>query len=192
MTCYIIFPMMFGMACTARPLIDFLLTEKWLPSVRIMQYACVYYAAMPISLVLGQLLYGIRKGSDRVVLELVRMVLMTLALYVVSVLLSRSIEELMMARALITILLVFLYLVITARYISYTAMEILYDIGRPLLASAVVSIAAYSIVGVIHNSLLTLILVGAVSGTLYLILSRILKIQEYREITQIFWKWKNR
>jgi O-antigen/teichoic acid export membrane protein len=64
MTCYIIFPMMFGMACTARPLIDFLLTEKWLPSVRIMQYACVYYAAMPISLVLGQLLYGIRKGSD--------------------------------------------------------------------------------------------------------------------------------
>jgi hypothetical protein len=71
-------------------------------------------------------------------------------------------------------------------------MEILYDIGRPLLASAVVSIAAYSIVGVIHNSLLTLILVGAVSGTLYLILSRILKIQEYREITQIFWKWKNR
>ncbi|MCE5342988.1 MAG: lipopolysaccharide biosynthesis protein [Eubacteriales bacterium] len=192
MTCYIIFPLMLGMVSTARPLIVLLLTDKWLPSVEIMQYACIYYAALPISLVLGQLLYGIRKGRERVVIELVRLVLMTLALVVVSIVMHRSIVELMMVRALITLFIAVLYIALTIRILNYSTKEILYDIGRPLLASAVIAVAAYAIVGVVHNLLLTLVLAVAISGVLYLLLSRLFKIQEYQEIFQLIRKWKNR
>src|SRR5699024_10699461 len=45
---YIIFPLMGGLAGVARPLVQLLLTEKWLPCVPFLQIFCFSFAFWPI------------------------------------------------------------------------------------------------------------------------------------------------
>jgi teichuronic acid exporter len=44
---YLMFPALFGMAVVAEPLIQVLLTEKWLPCVPYMQLSCILFAFTP-------------------------------------------------------------------------------------------------------------------------------------------------
>ena len=48
MSAYILMPCMFGLAAIAKPLVEMLLTEKWLPCVPFLQLACISYALYPI------------------------------------------------------------------------------------------------------------------------------------------------
>ena len=45
---YVMLPLMAGLAVCAQPLIRLLLTEKWLPCVPFLQVFCVYYAFFPL------------------------------------------------------------------------------------------------------------------------------------------------
>lgn len=47
-SCYVMMPLMAGLAVCAQPLIRLLLTEKWLPCVPYMQIFCAYYAFWPL------------------------------------------------------------------------------------------------------------------------------------------------
>lgn len=46
-SCYIIFPMMIGMAAVASPLVKLLLTEKWIGCVPFLQMACIFWMFQP-------------------------------------------------------------------------------------------------------------------------------------------------
>lgn len=48
MSAYIVFPMMAGLAAVAEPLVELLLTEKWLPCVPYMQIYCFTLAFYPV------------------------------------------------------------------------------------------------------------------------------------------------
>lgn len=45
---YVIVPVMFGLAAVSEPVVQLLLTEKWLPCVPYMQWLCIANAAVPI------------------------------------------------------------------------------------------------------------------------------------------------
>ncbi len=45
---FVMFPLMFGIAATAKPIVLLVFTEKWVDVVVIMQIACVWYAFNPI------------------------------------------------------------------------------------------------------------------------------------------------
>ena len=45
---FIMFPLMFGLAVCAEPLIRLLLTDKWIAAVPFMQMACVLYSSYPL------------------------------------------------------------------------------------------------------------------------------------------------
>ena len=45
---FFVFPLMFGLAAVAEPLVKLLLTEKWLPAVPFLQIFCLSYALWPI------------------------------------------------------------------------------------------------------------------------------------------------
>ncbi|MDD3165308.1 MAG: lipopolysaccharide biosynthesis protein [Oscillospiraceae bacterium] len=81
-SCYVIFPLMAGLCLTAVPVITLLLTEKWLPSVPILRWSCLYYTAMPLLMVNVQLQYAIGKNGTRIKIESMRLVLMVAALAV--------------------------------------------------------------------------------------------------------------
>ncbi len=53
---YVMFPLQIGLALVAEPITEFLLTEKWLPSVPYMQIMCVCFCMTPIMTANAQVL----------------------------------------------------------------------------------------------------------------------------------------
>lgn len=63
MSCYIIFPIMIGMAVVAKPLVLVLLTDKWLPMSDLLSVLCVAYMWIPIMVMNNQIL-NVKGRSD--------------------------------------------------------------------------------------------------------------------------------
>lgn len=63
MSCYIIFPIMIGIAVVAKPLIAVLLTDKWLPMSDLLSVLCVAYMWNPIMVLNNQIL-NVKGRSD--------------------------------------------------------------------------------------------------------------------------------
>lgn len=68
MACFVVFPLMMGMAALAKPLIVLMLGEKWLPSVLLLQILCFGLMLDPICNINLNLLYV--KGRSDLVLKL--------------------------------------------------------------------------------------------------------------------------
>lgn len=47
-SCFIVFPVMAGMAAVAQPLVHILLTDKWLGCVPFLQICCIDFAFYPV------------------------------------------------------------------------------------------------------------------------------------------------
>jgi O-antigen/teichoic acid export membrane protein len=56
MACYVIFPLMIGLAVLAKPLILLLLTEKWLPAADLLSIICLAYMWAPVTIINHQII----------------------------------------------------------------------------------------------------------------------------------------
>jgi len=63
MSCYIISPIMIGMAVVAKPLVLVMLTDKWLPMSNLLSVLCVAYILNPIMVLNNQIL-NVKGRSD--------------------------------------------------------------------------------------------------------------------------------
>jgi O-antigen/teichoic acid export membrane protein len=63
MSCYIIFPLMVGLAIMAEPLLLLMLTEKWLPVADLLSILCLAYMWYPVMLINCQIL-NVKGRSD--------------------------------------------------------------------------------------------------------------------------------
>lgn len=63
MSCYLIFPIMIGVAALAKPLIIVVLTEKWLPMTNLLTVLCLGYMWIPIMVLNNQIL-NVKGRSD--------------------------------------------------------------------------------------------------------------------------------
>lgn len=63
MSCYIIFPIMIGIAIVSKPLILILLTDKWLPMSGLLSVLCIAYMWNPIMVLNNQIL-NVKGRSD--------------------------------------------------------------------------------------------------------------------------------
>ena len=66
-SCYVLFPLMVGLAMVSRPLVEIILTEKWLPCVPFLQAYCISYAILPLQSIQEQL-YKAKGRSDIVLI----------------------------------------------------------------------------------------------------------------------------
>lgn len=69
---YIILPVMCGLALVAKPLIELLLTDKWLPCVPYLQIACFTYAFMPLHTANLQAIKAVGRSDIFLKLEIVK------------------------------------------------------------------------------------------------------------------------
>jgi len=63
LSCFIVFPLMVLLAVLAKPLIAFLLTEKWLPAANLLSILCIAYMWYPVSLINNHML-NVKGRSD--------------------------------------------------------------------------------------------------------------------------------
>jgi O-antigen/teichoic acid export membrane protein len=80
---FIAIPTMLCLAATARPVVEFLLTSKWLPCVSYLQILCLLGVVEPFWTLSVRLLLGVGKSSVVLKTTLVRYTLMILGIFLI-------------------------------------------------------------------------------------------------------------
>ncbi len=187
MTAYLIFPIMIGMAVVSEELIVVLLTDKWLPAVRIMQYSCLYYIATPFMLINIQVFYALGHGFLRVKTELIRIGLLLSGLFIFSFGFRCDISGLALVSAVIAVIVAVITYIEVKKILPYSIFEILKDIIKPLISSMIMGILVfvvnYEIAGMTEISILIRLMVDLILGVgAYILFSAIFRIDSFGEI----------
>lgn len=76
MSSFFVFPALFGLAAVAKPLVELIFTEKWLPCVPFLQVACLYYAFWPLHVANLQIVQACGRSDILLRIELIKKVLL--------------------------------------------------------------------------------------------------------------------
>src|SRR5699024_7024212 len=71
----ILFPLMFGLAAIAEPVVKLLLTDKWIGCVPYMQILCIVYALYPINTANLQAIKALGKSDYFLKLEIIKKII---------------------------------------------------------------------------------------------------------------------
>lgn len=176
---YIIFPIMAGLAGVASPMIEFLLTDKWLPSVPFMQIYCFNLAFYPIHTSNLQAINAMGRSDIFLKLEVVKktigLILLGIAIYCFDSPIAIALTGVFSA-----ISSSFINAYPTKKLIDYGYLEQMKDILPPMLAALVVFGIVSSIQLLNLGILITLVLQILVGVLIYVGLSSILKLEAYK------------
>ncbi len=81
-TSFLVFPLMFGLAVVAKPLVLILLTEKWLPCVPYLQLSCITFSFWPLHVANLQAINALGRSDIFLTLEIIKKVLIVITILV--------------------------------------------------------------------------------------------------------------
>ncbi len=143
-SCFVIFPMMAGLAAVAEPVVTLLLTEKWLPCVPFMQLACLIYASIPISTANLQAIKAMGRSDIFLKLEIIKKVIGLTTLAVTAFCFNSAIA-IMWGSAMTLPIGLFLNAFPSKKIIGYSFLEQIRDVLFPLILSLVMFSVVYSV-----------------------------------------------
>ena len=185
MTSFLIMPMMVGMVFVSKELMVLLFTDKWLPAVPIMQYTCLYYLATPFMLINVQVFFALGESQLRVKTELIRLSLNIMGLIVFGLVLGCSMNDLALVSALVAVISALVTFVEAQKLINYKWKELILDMIKPLIASAIMAAWIFIINYFVlpeMGTVLSLICKVVTGVIVYWLFSVILHIDGYREV----------
>ena len=180
---YIIFPLMAGLAGVATPLVQLLLTDKWLPCVPYMQIYCFTLAFYPVHTCNLQAINAMGRSDIFLKLEVIKK-LYGLAALVVAVFCFQSPLAIAMTGIFTSIVGSFVNAAPNKKLIGYSYLEQMKDILPALLLSLVMLGAVLAVTLLPLGNLLTLVLQVVVGIGVYLLLSVVFRLQAFRLLLQ--------
>ena len=176
---YIIFPMMAGLAGVAAPLIELLLTDKWLPAVPYMQIYCVTMAFYPIHTSNIQAINAVGRSDIVLKLEFIKKGMGTVTL-VIAVFCFDSPITIAMTGVITSVISCFINASPNKKLINYSYFEQMKDILPSLLASATMCVAVM-LVGLLELPTIILLVLQVGTGVVvYVGLSAMFRIEPFR------------
>jgi O-antigen/teichoic acid export membrane protein len=178
MSAFLMFPLMAGLAGTARPIVALLLTEKWLPCVPFMQIYCFTYAFYPVHTCNLQAINAIGRSDMFLKLELIKKGYGIIVLAIAVICFDSPIA--IAATGLFTTWLGwFVNAYPNRKLISYSFTEQFRDIFPPLSMSLIMFVMIF-LFGRIHMNLVyTLILQIIIGIVSYIVMCEITKPMPY-------------
>ena len=175
---FVSFPCMFGLALVAPELITIAITDKWLPSARLMQMVCVGGAFLPLQQLMYQLL--VSKGRSDVCLK--NTILFGIV-QVIAVFLCRSLGITAMVWAFVgvNIVWIFVWWALVRQQIGLSLWLFLRDILPFLLIAATCILAAAWVASFLQNIYLSLVVKVVVVAILYVLAMQLLHVETFRE-----------
>lgn len=184
-SCFVIFPVMTGLAALAKPLIVLLLGEKWLPSVALLQILCFGLMLDPICNVNLNLLYV--KGRSDLVLKL-EIIKKTIAVIILILSIPFGLIGLCIGRTIYGFIATILNMTYTKKFIGLSTIEQMKIIAPSLLLALLMAIASYSVT-FFNNYYLTQILSGTLIGLfVYIGIAWVLKMSALEQILKLIKK----
>ena len=167
LTEYIILPMMFGLIGVANVLIPVLLTDKWVSSIPLMYFCCIYYAINPIRAIGYNVFYA--RGDSRlsVKIEMLRATLMIIGILVVVFLFQKALIYVLLSNALISLVVAVTTHSKVKLCIGYSFRELCSDILPSLAMSLIMMLLVFWLGSIQMNKVLLLIIQILIGGAIY-------------------------
>lgn len=141
-TAYIIFPMMVGLSIIAKPLVLFLLTEKWQPCVPFLQLACISFGLQPIQTANCQAIKAIGRSDVYLTTEIMKK---TIGIGLLLGFMHRSVMAVAIMDVIATFMSAIISIVPNKRLIRYGLLEQVKDLLPSILLSFVMGMTIYPI-----------------------------------------------
>lgn len=188
-TCYVMLPVMLGLLAVSREAVTVLFSEKWLPSVPMMQSICVYYIATPLMLIDVQVFFGLGKSQIRLKAEIFRMVFILIGVFCCCFVFKLEIRFLSMANAIAACLGTVVTHLEVRKMTGYSIADRIRDNIKSLVASLVMC-AGVILIGRLLNGagmpvVVKLLLEIVAGGGVYILMSLLLRIDVLRELMQM-------
>jgi len=186
---YVVHPGLVLLMVIAQPFIGFLLTEKWLPSVPFLQILCLYWMAQPLLTNYS----NVMKSLGRSDLQL-KMEVLTKSIGVLLIVVSMRISTLALAiSATITAFVsVFIGMMIVRKIVKYTPIEQMKDGCTSILLSFFIGLPIYFVRYFRLSDVVLILIQSVLFVSLYLILSKLLKMEGFLYVMQSFRRLRNR
>lgn len=180
--CFAVFPMMIGLAATARPLVALMLGEKWLPCVPMLQVLCLGMMLDPVCAINLNLLYV--KGRSDLVLKL-EIIKKSIALAILFAALPFGVQWMCVGRAVYSAIATLLNMTYTRRFIDLSMVGQLKLMAAPLSMSSAMAAACWGI-GCLGMGNAATLATGVLVGVgLYLGMSQVFQVGAFRELLSI-------
>ncbi len=176
---YIIFPLMAGLAAVASPLIEVLLTDKWLPAVPYMQICCFSFAFMPVHTSNLQAINAVGRSDIFLKLEIVKKAVGAVAL-VIGVFCFDSPIAIAMTGIFTTIISCFVNAYPNKNLIGYSYFEQMRDILPSFVLSLIMCAMVLSLTMLSANAIIILVIQITAGIVIYVGLSAIFKPEPFR------------
>ena len=179
---FLLFPVLLWLCGSARPLVSFILTDKWLECVPLMQILCFSLITNGITTINLNLLYV--KGRSDLVLRL-EIIKKTIAFAILFVSMLFSLKVMCYGQVLYSFIAFSLNTLYTKKILGYGLFRQLKVICPYFLLALVVLAESLCISAFVSNRLLSLILSFSVGVAVYFLLNKAFRLYAYQEAREL-------
>ena len=178
LTCYLLFPVMAGLAGVASPLVELILGEKWLPCVPFLQIYCFTYAFYPVHSCNIQAINAIGRSDIYLKLEIIKKSYGLIALLIAVFCFDNPIA-IALTGIITTVISCFINASPNKKLVGYAYIDQIKDYLPSFLSAMFMLICVHAILRFNLSLWLTLILQILVGIVVYLCISVIFKIKPF-------------
>ncbi len=183
---YLMAPLMLGLAVVGEPLIRFLLTEKWLPSVFYMQIFCLTFLFYPLHTANLNALKAMGRGDLFLKLEILKKVISILLLAATVFI---SVEAIAYSMLVSNVICMLINAWPNRKILNYGFREQIRDILPSLALAAVMSALVWCVSLFGWPDLPTLVVQIVLGAAFYAVASKLLRLDTYEYILELLRPW---
>lgn len=182
LSAFIVFPLMIGLAVVAEPLIRLVLTEKWMPTVPLLQLLCIGSALYPVHAINLNIL-NVKGRSDLFLkLEIIKKILITIAILITF---SFGVKAMVIGQIFTSFIAFFINTHYSGKMINYGAWKQIKDIIPIVLITLIMALCIWTSMLIANNDVLKLFIGIGVGSILYILSAKFGKFEELNEIKGI-------
>lgn len=178
---FLIFPMMVGMAVVAEPLVEIVLTDKWLPAVPFLQIACFTFALWPIHTANLQAINAMGRSDIFLRLEIIKKIM---GLIILGISLPFGVYAIALGGVFSGLIGTFINAYPNKELLNYSYKEQWLDIMPSLLISLIMGGIVYLFNFLSFPAWQVLILQIVSGGIIYILLAKIFKIESFTYLVE--------
>lgn len=182
LSCFFIYPLMVGMIVAAKPLVLFLLTEKWLQVVPFIQILCIANFFRPITISNWEAIKALGYSGITLKLEIVKKIVDIIILVISAII---GVYAIAWGCVLFNFICVFINLAPNKKLLNYGFKEQIVDAVPTLLIALAMGLAIYWIQLLPISNLLILLIQAMLGVAIYVGLSHLVKEESYMYIIQL-------
>lgn len=189
MSAFFIIPLMTIIALLAKPIVIVLLTEKWISLIPLLQWMVFARIFLPMSAINMNLLNAVGRSDLFLKVDLSKLPLTILAMIIT---IPLGVKVIVIGHVITSALSFIINAYLPGKFYGYGAIKQLKDMVPFFIAAFGMAISVYAMTCFVDNLILQLFLGVVLGGVTYLFISYLLKLEELKEVWQLFLSLKSR